>query len=477
MAAAASGTTTYPALGILATGIGTMLAVSLIPVDSQSQGALFAPALAMTIGLLTAPVVAAVGDPKSLLRGEHLLAIGPIYWLLLDLLQGAYPMEGIEREQVRIAFIGIGLFVVAVWIAALQRPWAIPNLVTRSVSVSFPANTYFNLTALAFFLGMLKFAIPCKFNIMEMFSYVGQSRWAAPWGRGQLGGWDAFLDHLQYFGYLLPALVIIVAARAGWADVRTLLSIAMALVMAMFLAQGGGRRIIGVVFGMGLILWMLTQRRLRTGHMITVAIAVALLLGFMQLMLEYRGVGLSALLEKQPTEVVETKDYLHVDDNIYRFCQIVQLIPETHPYVYHRYLIWILVRPIPRVFWPGKPMDPGFDLPSALGVEGVSFSSSVLGELYISGGLIAIALGGWFYGRLAGMATRLLTQKATFGTYIIYSVMVMALFAGMRSMLDLVLISYVALAWIALAWVYVQFFGSAVSSLPDAPRTAGNQVK
>lgn len=228
---------------------------------------------------------------------------------------------------------------------------------------------------------------------------------------------------------------------------------------------------------MGLILWMLTQRRLRTGHMVAVAIAVAVLLGVMQLMLEYRGVGLGALLEKEPTEVVESRDYLHVDDNIYRFCQIVQLIPETHPYVYHRYLVWVLVRPIPRVFWPGKPVDPGFDLTSALGVEGVSYSSSVLGELYISGGLIAIALGGWLYGRLAGMATRLLTQQATFGTYIIYSVMVMALFAGMRSMLDLVLISYVALAWIALAWIYVQFVSSAVPSRPARPRTATIQGK
>jgi len=474
--APANGTTTYPWLGIVATSIGTVLAIGLIPSDPQPRGALFNAALVMTLGLLTAPVVAALGDPKSLLRGEHLLVVAPVYWLLLDLLQGAYPMEAIERQQVRIAFTGIGLFVVGVWIAALQRPWAIPNLVTRSVSVSFPANTYFNLTVLAFLLGMLKFAIPCKFDIVEMFSYVGQPRWAAPWGRGQLGGWDAFLDHLQYFGYLLPALVIIVAQRAGWADLRTLLSVVMALVMAMFLAQGGGRRIIGVVFGMGLILWMLTQRRLRTGHMVAVAIAVAVLLGFMQIMLEYRGVGLGTLLEKEQTEAIEMRDYLHVDDNIYRFSQIVQFIPETHPYVYHRYLIWVLVRPIPRVFWPGKPMDPGFDLPSALGVEGVSFSSSVLGELYISGGLIAIALGGWVYGRLAGMATRLLTQKATFGTYIIYSVMVMALFAGMRSMLDLVLISYVALAWIALAWVYVQFFSSS-SSIPERTQAATNQVK
>ena len=451
--------TRYPELGIAGTAIGTLLALSLIPEDPQPQGALFQSALAMTAGLAAAPMAAAFEDPRLLLRGEHLLALSPVYWLLLDLLQGAYPMNSIESAQVRIAFIGIGVFVAAVWIAALQKPWAVPTTVVHSVSVDFSANIYFSLSLLAFVLGMLKFAIPCDFNVVEMFSYVGQGRWAAPWGRGQLGGWDAFLDHVQYFGYLLPALTVIVARRAGWADLRTLLSIGMALVMALFLAQGGGRRIIGVIFGMGLILWMLTQQRLKGKHMVAVALTVAAVLGFMQIMLEYRGVGLEAVLQKDRMKTVERQGYLRVDDNIYRFCQIIQLIPEVYPYVYHHYLIWVLVRPIPRVFWPGKPVDPGFDLPATLGAKGVSYSCSTIGELYMCGGLIAIALGGWLYGRLSAMASRLLRQDATFGAYVIYSTLMMALFSGMRSMLELVLTSYVVLAWIGLLRLFVYFRG------------------
>jgi len=446
-------------VGILGTCIGTILALSLVPADPQPQGALFKSALALAAGLAAAPVAAAFGDPKSLLRGEHLLALSPIYWLLLDLLQSAYPMEAIEPAQIRTAYIGIGLFVVAMWIGALQRPWTVPHAVLRPVSFDFSANTYFGLTTLAFGLGMLRFAIPCDFNFVEMFSYLSQARWAAPWGRGQLGGWDAFLDHLQYFGYLLPALAVIVARRVGWADWRTLVSVAMALLMALFLAQSGSRRIIGVIFGMGLILWMLTQHRLKTKHMASVAIAVVALLALLQVMVTYRGVGLGALLEKEQVESVESRDYLHVDDNIYRFCQIIQIIPETHPYVYHRYLVWILVRPIPRVFWPGKPVDPGFDLPTALGAEGVSFSFSTIGELYMSGGLLAIGLGGWLYGRLSCMATRLLTKGATFGAYVIYSTLMMALFSGMRSMLELILTSYVVLGWIGLLRLFIYFKG------------------
>src|ERR1044071_4603661 len=95
-------------------------------------------------------------------------------------------------------------------------------------------------------------------------------------------------------------------------------------------------------------------------------------------------------------------------DNFYRLSQIIQLIPESYPYVYHKYLIYVVLRPVPRIFWQGKPVDPGFDLPTALGVQGVSYSYSVIGELYMSLGFIGIALGGWFYGRVSAFARGLL---------------------------------------------------------------------
>ena len=136
--------------------------------------------------------------------------------------------------------------------------------------------------------------------------------------------------------------------------------------------------------------------------------------------------------------------------------QIIQFIPQSHGYVYHKYLVYVMVRPVPRVFWPEKPVDPGFDLPAALGVEGVSFSYSVIGELYMSLGLLGIALGGWFYGRVAAMASGLLQRTTTQGALVIYSIVVMALFSGMRSILELILVSYVVLAWVGLAQLFIK---------------------
>ena len=451
-------------IGILSTGVGTIVAVLLVPDNPTSPGALFYSALVMSAGLAVAPVMAAIRHPKALLRGESLLALAPIYWLLLDLLQGVYPLDYITADEARTAFIGIGLFTSMVWIGAIRRPWKIPSVVVRSVSQEFSVNTYFGLATACFLIGMLNFAVACDFNVFEMVHYLGQERWAAPWGRGQLGGWDAFLDHLQYFGYLLPILTVVIARRAGVRNVQTLICAVMSIVMTLFLAQSGSRRVIGVVAGMALILWILDQRQLRIKHLLMTVVCIAALLFTLQIMLEYRNVGLGALVgntEATMTSRVEKRQllegqHLRVDDNFYRLCQIIQLIPQSYGYVYHRYLVYVVVRPVPRVFWPGKPVDPGFDLPTALGVEGVSYSYSVIGELYMSLGLLGIALGGWFYGRVAAMASGLLKRSTTQGAMVIYSIVVMALFSGMRSILELILVSYVVLAWVGLSQLFIK---------------------
>jgi hypothetical protein len=450
-------------LAILSTSMATTLAILLVPEDPSTERALFYPALLMSAGLATAPFVTALRHPKTLLRGECLLSLAPIYWLLLDLLQGVYAMQDIKADQVRLAFLAIGIFVVVVWLGALRRSWKVPQVLISSVSQEFPINTYFTLAVACFVIGMLNYAVPCNFNPIEMVYYLGQERWAAPWGRGQLGGWDAFLDHLQYFGYLLPVLTVVIGRRLGVRNVRTLICVGLSVIMALFLAQSGSRRVVGVVGGMALILWVLDQQRLRVKHLLTTVSAIVVLLVTLQVMLEYRNVGLSVLVGQaeipsgryEKRQVLE-EQHLRVDDNFYRLCQIIQLIPEQYPFVYHKYLIYVIVRPIPRVFWPGKPVDPGFDLPTALGVEGLSLSYSVIGELYMSLGLIGVALGGWLYGRIASTASGLLARCHTQGALVIYSIVVMALFSGMRSILELILVSYVVLAWVGITHLFIK---------------------
>src|ERR1043165_6689382 len=101
LSAAPSLTIRSTLIAIISTVIGTTLAILLIPEDPATEGALFYPALVMSAGLSFAPVLAALRYPKALLRGESLLSFAPIYWLLLVLLQGVYPLQDITADQVR----------------------------------------------------------------------------------------------------------------------------------------------------------------------------------------------------------------------------------------------------------------------------------------------------------------------------------------------------------------------------------------
>jgi oligosaccharide repeat unit polymerase len=447
----------YPAIGIAAAIVATFAAVNLIPEHPEPEGALFWPALVLSFGLLVAPIFAALRQPKALLRAEHLLVIAPVYWLLLDLLQGAYSMAGISHTEIESAFISIGVFVCCIWLGSIGRSWRVPAFIRNSVAKDLPSSVYFYLAIASFLLGISKFAAATDFNVIAMFRYLGSGRWEAPWTRGQLGGWDAFLDHLQYFGYLTAVLTVVVGRRMGWRNWRTLVSALLSVVMAMFLAQSGSRRVIGVVVGMALVFWILGQDSgVKLKHALMATVTLIALLIAMQIMLQYRNVGLTVALSEPAIEddALPPNEYVHVDDNFYRLCQVIQLIPSTHPYVYHGYLLYAVVRPIPRVLWPDKPVDAGFDLTRAVGDQEVSYSCSVIGELYMSLGLLGVAIGGWLYGRLAAFANGVLTQSAGLGVVVIYSIGVMALFSGTRSLVELVLVSYVIVAWVVLSRLF-----------------------
>jgi oligosaccharide repeat unit polymerase len=447
----------FPAIGLAAAIVATFAAVNLIPEHPEPEGALFWPALVLSLGLLVAPIAAAFRQPKALLRAEHLLVVAPVYWLLLDLLQGAYSMAGISRMEIESAFISIGVFVCCIWLGSIGRPWRVPAFIRDSVAKDLPSSVYFYLAIASFLLGISKFAAATDFNLVAMFSYLGSGRWDAPWARAQLGGWDAFLDHLQYFGYLTAVLTVVIGRRIGWRNWRTLVSAVMSVVMALFLAQSGSRRVIGVVAGMALVFWILGQDSgIKIKHALTASVTIIVLLIAMQIMLQYRNVGLTVALSDPSVEDdgLPPNEFVHVDDNFYRLCQVIQLIPSTHPYVYHGYLLYAAVRPIPRVLWPDKPVDAGFDLTRAIGDQEVSYSCSVIGELYMSLGFLGVAIGGWLYGRFAALANGMLRQSAGLGAVVIYSIGVMALFSGTRSMLELVLVSYVIVAWVVLSRLF-----------------------
>lgn len=428
--------------GFAATSAALLIALALFPAEPSPRGALFVPAVILSLGIVLVPLARGIRRSPALLNAENLVAFGFVFWLLLDLIQGAYDLRDAADWAIRDAFIAIGISAAMMWMGVAGKPWPLPNWIKEIAQRPMDTKTVGRLVPVCFLLGMFNFAFATGFNLSVMFSYLGEQRWAAPWGRAQLGGWDAFLDQMQYFGYVLPSLTALLISRRGFKPL-TWVSIALSGVMLAFLAQGGGRRIIGVTVGAAIIVWIQAQQTINTRRIVLAGTAAIGLLAAMQFMLNIRTIG----YEEYAYTGASDYDYLHVDDNFLRLSQVIQIVPAEHEHVGFQQLIFTAVRPIPRVFWPGKPVDSGFDLPSIVGLKGVSLSTSIIGEWYLSYGWIAVIFGGWLHGRLA-RTVNVLRESSEYRTNpIVYGLAVMVLVSGMRSMLELVLMSYALVAW------------------------------
>jgi len=434
---------TTPVVGFVAAVLGTVVAtVAFFPDQPAPRGALIVPAVILTFSILLVPVMRALSGSDETTNAENFVMVGFVFWLLLDLLQGAYDLRQASNEALRSALTSIGVSAAAVWIGVMGRPWKAPGWLVDVTNRPLETPTINRLVPLCFALGMLNFAYAVDFNIPEMFSYLGANRWSAPWARGQLGGWGAFIDQMPYFGYVLPSLTALLIARQGLMKGSTLFAIFCSVIMLLFLSQGGGRRLIGVTVGAALLVWIQANPGLRLKNIVIILVSAVALAFVSQFMLNMRAIGIEAFRERG-----SDYDYLHIDDNFLRLAQVIDIVPKDHPYVGSGQVYYALVRPIPRVFWANKPIDAGFDLSNAVGMRGVSLSMSIIGEWYLGWGWFAVALGGWIHGRLAKAANTLRDAGRASNNPIVYGLAVMVLVSGMRSMVDLIIMSYALVAW------------------------------
>jgi oligosaccharide repeat unit polymerase len=435
-----------PYIGCIVTLVGTFLAcVPLFPAQPAPPGALIESGVVLSLCILAVPITRLILGSDRLLNAENFVAAGFLMWLLLDLIQGGYDLNDATDEGIRSALMAVGVFAACMWLATALRPLPLPKGLIDVAGKPLDARVAGRLLPICFFLGMFNFLYSVNFDVAAAFSYLGAQRWSAPWSRGQLGGWEAFRDQMPYFGYVLPSLTAVLIARRGVLRFQSLMGVAMSVVMLLFLSQGGGRRIIGVTVGAALLVWVLMNTGARVKNMVVVGIGAIALAWAAQLMLNIRTSGYQDFLMRG-----SGYDYLHIDDNFLRLAQIIDLVPENRPYVYSQQVVFTLVRPVPRVLWPGKPVTPGFDLAAEVGLRGVSLSSSILGEWYMSWGWWAIVFGGLLHGLLAKTVN---TIPRT-GNPIVYALAVMVLVAGMRSMLDLVVMSYALVAFWAVSRFY-----------------------
>ena len=161
---------------------------------------------------------------------------------------------------------------------------------------------------------------------------------------------------------------------------------------------------------------------------------------------------------------------LRVDDNFRSLSHTLRVIPARADFVGFHYTWYVLVRPVPRIFWPGKPIDPGFDLAKLLRLKGTTLTISVsaIGEAYASFGWLGIAVAGIIFGWLAGAWSQLWDMECGLIGAGAYALGIMAIFIGIRSFSELVLMSYPLLCWYWLDFL----FANGTESQVVPPQTA-----
>src|SRR6187402_2070656 len=96
-------------VGFASTSVALLIALAVFPAEPSPQGALFVPAVILSAGILLLPIARGIRRSPAVLNAENLVAFGFVFWLLLDLIQGAYDLRGAADWAIRDAFIAIGV--------------------------------------------------------------------------------------------------------------------------------------------------------------------------------------------------------------------------------------------------------------------------------------------------------------------------------------------------------------------------------
>lgn len=410
-----------------------------MPPDPSAPGslrlALTVLALGIASGILEDLIFA--GCSRAI-RARNLIYCGLIVVGFIETLGSSYSLD-VELVNIRRTIVALGLFGTAVAIGSLFPTPRLPKAILAAARFDHSPRLLWRFTLTAFCLAMLTYAIPSHFSLTAMAHGLAAGRWSAPWSAGTLGGWQSSYQHLEYFGYVLPALTAMIALKQRtWRDKWVLGGLLFTLIFLLFDSQSGGRRGPVAYLGAGGLAWLVgSRKRVAIRHWISICVLVIGVAMFTDFMLKTRNQG-----RQNSSYRLGSFQSLKVDDNFRLLSYAMQVVPAQHRYVGWRAPYYFLAYPFPRAFWRGKPVDMGLDLAAEVGARSVSYSMTSAGEFYIMFGWPSLLAGGVFFGWLAAWWTQLLEKSDTALGAAMYALGEMALFAGVRSVLVLIEVSY-----------------------------------
>jgi hypothetical protein len=413
---------------------GIFLAARTITEGTPSE---IARPVAIMVGI--AIVISALFDSKRGLRNlfrTDLLCIIGLYFLTLT--EFLFPQPDfdlmISTEQ---AVKGLNLILVGLAGLAIGRH-LIPPKPMRSSWLQFGAlsdSTLFKVIIVASFLGYFYKLYSVNFDLLRMFDEMLRPRFAQSWTRARIGGWLSLVTELSLLVSLIPPLTGIVWNRRSFPRLQFMM-VNVLFAVTMFSSLAGGTRnvFIGYIASF-LIAYLLTLPKNTVVNtilpsLLTVAIA---LYGSYQ-MLEFRTVGLRNYVNNQVYASDKPRQSLAVDFNLASLGLIADTIPNSHDYLGMEVLTWAIIRPIPRVFYPGKPEGLSVSIEEIVGAQGWTVAATYVGESYMMAGYWGVIGMSLFFGALAAWWNRLAMQQQSGYAMLVYAIGFLSAGVTMRSM-------------------------------------------
>jgi oligosaccharide repeat unit polymerase len=255
------------------------------------------------------------------------------------------------------------------------------------------------------------------------------------------------LSELGLLGALIPPLAGLVFARAEKYSLNQKLFVSAVLLFTIYAAVASGTRsALGTLIVTFLGSYFLAKPDIRLKRVLILGGgALALMFIANAYMLEIRTSGLGNLSVSE-----QSLDNVFVDLNLVNISNLTAVFPNLYDYLGLEIPLNAVIRPIPRFLWPGKPDGLSVTIESALGVGSyMTLSCTFIGEAYISGGYVGVAIFSILFGAAAEMWNRLGRNLHSEFAQVLYASGFLCAAVGMRSMLSMAPLALPTLAlWI-----------------------------
>jgi hypothetical protein len=340
------------------------IAVATVAGESKAVMQWYAVSLCLlSIGIIAVRVKQ---DSRALLSCYTVMMLSPIWFLYLEAVFPGGDCWLLPAHHVvhTLAYSAFFLMVCNLAYCAKMPKAAVrwhDRSFLRLINPSFLPVLGISLTLLTFFVVLARYG--WSWEATKEVYLAGRSGGSGLIRRGGIGGWEVFIQPLDFMCASVPTIAALSwvrfpQERATPLILRAAVTLCAAfLIFVMFL--GGSRGLMATYLAGPATIWILFGRQWlgKVPHLVVSAILFILLIGVW----EYQKNKRSNLLEDLETaeDFLESTTFdpskAHRDNNLYIFTLNHMYRPDPFPFQGFYDFYVLAVNPIPRALWPGKP--------------------------------------------------------------------------------------------------------------------------